>query len=310
MDRIDAMRTFARVVERKSFVRAAEDLGLPPSTATEAVKRLEARLGVRLLDRTTRTVRPTLDGEAYYRRCLAIFDDVEDAESAFGGARAHGLLRIDVQGAQARRVIVPSLPRFFAAYPDLELFMGEGDRFVDLVREGVDCVLRAGEPGESDLIGRRLALLPEATIASAGYVARYGVPKRWDALDGHRMIGFRSSATGGVLPLEFMVGGARQTVTLPSSLSVNGADTYEAACRQGLGLIQIPRHSVEAELASGALIECLPETPPSPTPVYVLYPRSRQLSLRVRVFVDWIAKEYARHAALKVDVGESAGASG
>jgi DNA-binding transcriptional LysR family regulator len=298
MDRIDAMRAFARVTERRSFVRAAEDLGLPASTATDAVKQLEARLGVRLLQRTTRQVSPTLDGEAYYRRCLAILDDIEEAESAFSGARPRGLLRIDAQGAQARRVIVPALPRFFAEYPDLELFMGEGDRFVDLVREGVDCVLRAGELRVSDLIARRVAILPEATVASADYVARFGRPRRWDALDGHRMIGFRSSATGSVLPLEFMVEGVRKTATLPSSLSVNGADTYEAACRQGLGLIQVPRHAIEADLAAGALIECLPDTPPSPTPVYVLYPRSRQLNLRVRVFIDWVAKEYARNTAL------------
>jgi DNA-binding transcriptional LysR family regulator len=166
MDRIDAMRVFARVVERGSFVRAAEDLRLPASTATDAVKQLEARLGVRLLQRTTRQVRATLDGEAYYRRCLSILDDIEEAESAFRGARPRGLLRVDVQGTQARRFIVPALPRFFAAYPDLELFMGEGDRFVDIVREGIDCVLRAGEPKESDLIARRVAILPETTVAS------------------------------------------------------------------------------------------------------------------------------------------------
>jgi DNA-binding transcriptional LysR family regulator len=105
-----------------------------------------------------------------------------------------------------------------------------------------------------------------------------------------------------VLPLEFMVGGVRQTATLPASLSVNGADTYEAACRHGLGLIQVPRYSIETDLAAGALIECLPQTPPSPTPVYVLYPRNRQLSLRVRVFIDWVAKEYLRHAAVTATV--------
>ena len=140
MDRIDAMRVFARVVERGSFVRAAEDLRMPASTATDAVKQLEARLGVRLLQRTTRQVRPTLDGEAYYRRCLSILDDIEEAESAFRGAQPRGLLRVDVQGIQARRFIVPALPGFFAAYPDLELFLGDGDRFVDLVREGIDRV--------------------------------------------------------------------------------------------------------------------------------------------------------------------------
>jgi DNA-binding transcriptional LysR family regulator len=269
---------------------------MPASTATDAVKQLEARLGVRLLQRTTRQVRATLDGEAYYRRCLAILDDIEEAESAFRGAQPRGLLRVDVQGTQARRFIVPALPEFFAAYPDLEVFLGDGDRFVDLVHEGVDCVLRAGEPKESELIARRIATMPEATVASAGYIERFGMPRRWDALDGHRMIGFRSSATGGVLPLEFMDNGVRRTVALRSVLAVNGADTYKAAALQGLGLIQVPRYSVEEDLASGALVECLPDTPPSPTSVYVLYPRSRQLSLRVRVFIDWVAGEYARHA--------------
>ena len=183
-------------MERGSFVRGAEDLRLPASTATDAVKQLEARLGVRLLERTTRQVRATLDGEAYYRRCLSILDDIEEAENAFHGARPRGLLRVDVQGTQARRFIVPALRRFFADYPDLELFLGDGDRFVDLVREGVDCVLRTGEPKESDLIARRIAILPETTVASAEYVDHFGMPKRWDALDGHRMIGVRSSATG------------------------------------------------------------------------------------------------------------------
>jgi DNA-binding transcriptional LysR family regulator len=181
MDRIEAMRVFARVVERGSFIRAAEDLTLPASTATDAVKQLESRLGVQLLQRTTRHVRVTLDGEAYYRRCLSILDDLEEAETAFRGGRVRGLLRVDVQGTQARRFIVPALPKFFADYPNVQLFLSEGDRFVDLIREGFDCVLRAGEPKDSDLIARRVAVLPEVTVASAEYVARFGAPGRWDA---------------------------------------------------------------------------------------------------------------------------------
>jgi DNA-binding transcriptional LysR family regulator len=295
MDRIDAMRVFARVLERGSFARGAEDLGLPASTATDAVKRLEARLGTRLLQRTTRQVRATPDGEAYYRRCLAILEDLEEAESAFNGARPRGLLRVDVQGTQARRFIVPALRRFFEDYPDLELYLSETDRFVDLVREGIDCVLRTGEPNESDLIARRIASLSEVTVASPSYLERFGVPKRWDMLLGHRMIGFRSSATGGVLPLEFMVKGVRKAVTLPSILTVNGADTYQAAALEGLGLIQIPRYSAERNLLDGTLVECLVDTPPSSTPVYVIYTRSRQLSLRVRIFIDWVANEYGKH---------------
>jgi len=296
MDRIDSMRVFARIVERHSFSLAARDLGVPASTATDAVKQLEARLGVRLLQRTTRQVRPTLDGEAYYQRCISILADIEEAESAFGGADPRGLLRIDVQGGLARRFILPGLPRFFARYPGIELYMGEGDRFVDLVREGIDCVLRAGEPQDSDMIARRVALLPEVTAASPDYIARHGMPRSWDALEGHRMIGFRSSATGGVLPLEFMADGVRKTAMPPMTLSVNGAESYRAAARLGLGLIQVPRYALQEDLARGTLVSVLEDTPPSPTPVSLLYPRSRQLSLRLRVFIDWVAQEFAAHA--------------
>jgi DNA-binding transcriptional LysR family regulator len=293
MDRLDSMRVFARIVEQKSFSAAARDLGLPASTVTDAVKQLEARLGVKLLQRTTRHVSPTLDGEAYYQRCLRILDEIEDAESAFSGAKPTGLLRIDMQGGLARRLILPSLPRFFAEYPGIELYMSEGDRFVDLVREGFDCVLRAGEPPVSDMVARRLALLEEVTAASPGYIARFGRPERWDVLSGHRMIGFRSSATGSVLPLEFMVGGVRKTAMLPMTLSVNGAESYRAAARLGFGLIQVPRYALEEDFARGTLAPLLEDTPPSPTPVSLLYPQGRQLSPRVRVFIDWAAKIFA-----------------
>ncbi|GAA4478119.1 LysR family transcriptional regulator [Gluconacetobacter asukensis] len=295
MDRIDTMRVFARVVERRSFIRAAEDLALPASTVTDAIKALEARLKVRLLHRTTRQVRATLDGEAYYRRCLTILEDIEEAESAFSGTRPRGVLRVDVQGAQARRLIVPALPRFFAEYPDITLSLSETDRFIDLIGEGVDCALRTGTPKDSDLIARRIALLPEMTVASPDYLDRFGTPEQWDRLDGHRMVGFHSSATGGVLPLEFMVRDTRRTVMLPSVLTVNGADTYKEAAIQGLGLIQVPRYAIARDLAAGTLVECLPDTPPAASPVHVLYPRNRQLSPRVRVFIDWVAEQYAGH---------------
>ena len=117
MDRLDAMRLFTRIVERRSFTLAAQDIGMPRSTVTQAVKQMEDRLGVRLLQRTTRTVRPTLDGEAYYRRCLAILADVEDAEGAFSGAMPKGTLRVDVQGTLARHFLLPGLPHSSQAIP-------------------------------------------------------------------------------------------------------------------------------------------------------------------------------------------------
>ena len=166
MDRFEAMRLFVRIVERRSFTHAAADLNLPRSTATEAVQQLEARLGARLLQRTTRQVGPTLDGEAYYRRCLRLLDDLDDAESAFRQRTPRGLLRVDVQGALARRFVLPGLPDFLAAYPELTLQITEGDRLVDLVREGVDCVLRMGDLTDSAMVARRVALLPEVTCAS------------------------------------------------------------------------------------------------------------------------------------------------
>lgn len=293
MDRLDAMRLFARIVERRSFSLAAQDFGLPRSTVTEGVKQLEARLGVRLLQRTTRQVSPTLDGEAYYRRCLSIIADIEEAEAAFSGATPRGMLRIDVHGTLARHFMLPGLPRFLERYPDIQLHIGEGDRFVDLVREGIDCVLRVGQPPDSTMVGRRIAMLEEGTFASPGYLGRFGLPATPDELDGHRMIGFVSSATGDVIPLEFMTEGKLRHVTLPTTVTVAAAETNVAAAVLGLGLIQVPRYRVASDLADGRLVEVLGDFPPSPSPVFVLYPQSRQLSPRVRVFIDWLAAEFA-----------------
>jgi DNA-binding transcriptional LysR family regulator len=293
MDRFDAMRAFVRVVERRSFTLAAQDLGLPRSTVTDAVKQLEARLGARLLERTTRHVAPTLDGEAYHRRCVALMAELEDAEGAFGGARPKGLLRLEVQGTLARHFLLPGLPGFLAQYPDIEISMSEGERWVDVIREGVDCVLRFGNLPDSDMIARRLTILERLTCASPDYLARFGLPKDVDALDGHRMIGLRSLTTGVVRPMDFVVGGALRNLTLTTIISVTGTESYLATARLGLGLVQVPRFHAATDLAEGTLVQVLAECPPAPIPISLLYPRSRQLSPRVRVFVDWFARSVA-----------------
>ena len=303
MDRFDAMRVFCRVVERRSFTLAAEDTGLPRSTVTDAIKQLEARLGVRLLQRTTRHVSPTLDGEAYYQRCLRILSDIEDAEGAFAGAKPKGVLRVDVHGTLARHFVLPNLPSFLETYPEIEFQMTEGDRFVDLIREGIDCVLRVGTLQDSDMIGRRVAMLEEVTLAAPAYVERHGMPMHPDALDGHHMVGFRSSATGGLLPLEFEVGGTLREITLPATISVNAAESYFAAAKLGLGLIQVPRYHAEDALEKGQLLHILKDFPPTRTPVSMLYPRSRQLSPRVRVFIDWLVKVFAGQIGVETQAG-------
>src|ERR1700731_429183 len=176
MDRLDVMRLYTRIVDRGSFTLAAQDLEIPRSTATQVIKELETRLGVRLLQRTTRNVRSPPDREAYHQRCVPILGEIEEAESAFRHAKPHGLLRVDVHGTLARHFVLPAFPAFLAEYPDLQLQMSEGDRLVDLVREGIDCVLRVGDLQDGAMIGRRVAMLSEVTCASPAYLARYGVP--------------------------------------------------------------------------------------------------------------------------------------
>lgn len=290
MDRFETMRLFIRLVERRSFTAAAADLGLPRSTASEVLRGLEAHLGVRLLERTTRHVTPTLDGEEYYRRCVAILAEVEEAESAMRDAQPRGLLRFDAHPLLTRTFILPKLPDFLARHPLIELQIGQGDRLVDLVREGVDCVIRAGQHDDSGMIQRRLGVVAEVTVASPAYLAKHGTPKTPDELEGHQTVGFISSRTGDVLPLEFSVNGVLREIVLPSRIRVNNSDTMAGLARLGFGLAQAPRYRFADDLASGALVEVLPNCPPSPTPLSALYPQNRQLTLRLRVFLDWIGR--------------------
>jgi DNA-binding transcriptional LysR family regulator len=294
MDRIDTMRAFVRVMERRSFARAAQDLALPRSRISEAVQRLERDLGVPLLVRTTRSVTPTAEGETYHARAVEILAALDEAEAAVTARAPSGTLRIDVHGTFARRFLLPELPDFLARHPGIRLHIGEGDRLVDLVREGVDCVLRVGEPPDSGLVGRKLGLLPEGTFASPDYLARHGRPASPDALEGHRMIGFVSTATRAVLPFEFQVGDGVRLVTLPVAVTVTAAETSASLGKLGLGLFQAPRYRVERELGTGELVEVLADCPPTPSPVYLLHAGSTKPSPRVRSFLDWAAAAVGR----------------
>ncbi|GBQ94659.1 LysR family transcriptional regulator [Acetobacter nitrogenifigens DSM 23921 = NBRC 105050] len=289
MDRLATLDLFIRIVDRGSFSAAAAACGVSRPVATAAIKALESRLGVRLLQRSTRHVRPTEEGIAYYRRCIAILADLEDADRNAGGT-VSGVLRVDMVGYLARTVLLPALPNFLARHPALTVHLGEGERFVDLIREGVDCVVRAGALADSGMVARPVGVMQEVTVASPDYLARHGMPATPEDLEGHQMIGFVSSRTGQPLPLEFTRGDEVIEVMLPTRLLVSGAETSAAAARQGLGLVQAPRYRFIDDLANGTLIEVLADFPPTPTPLSVLYPGSRQLSPRVRVFVDWLVE--------------------
>ncbi len=290
------MQLFTRIVELGSFTKAADDLQLPRATVTHAVQQLEKRLGARLLQRTTRHVSPTQDGEAYYERCLRLLTDLEEAEAVFAsaGSKPKGKLRVDLQGTLAKHFLLPVIDRFFERYPDIELEIGMSDRLVDLVREGVDCVLRAGELGDSSMVGRRVASLQQVTCASHKYLAEHGTPETIDALRGHRAVNFLSARSGKPLPFDFVVDGVARSLQLKGSVSVSDADAYVACCAAHLGFIQLPRYHVAARLDDGTFCEVLSPWRPAPMPVSVLYPHHRQLSPRVRVFVDWLADVMGR----------------
>ncbi|MDM0004669.1 LysR family transcriptional regulator [Variovorax sp. J22G73] len=294
MDRFDAMRLFTRIVELGSFTQAAAALDMPRATATHAIKELEARLHVRLLVRTTRQVRTTVDGQAYYERCRHLLRELEDAESSLAelSINPRGRLRIDIHGAPANELVLPRIGEFHARYPHIELAVGSGDRLVDLVREGVDCVVRAGEPKDSSLVTRRLALIPQVTVASPAYLAANGTPLQPADLARHWAVNFFSASRTDFFPFDFEVDGRAETHMLRSWISVNSADSYKTCAEQGCGIIQVPRFHVERQLRAGTLVEILAHTPCPPMVYSVLYPHHRQLSPRVRVFIDWVTQLY------------------
>jgi DNA-binding transcriptional LysR family regulator len=296
MDRIDALKLFTRIVELGSFVRAAGELEIPRATATHAIKELEGRLGARLLERTTRQVRPTLDGRAFYERCVRILADLEDAESALStlSANPQGTLRLDLHGVHANLIILPRIAEFRQRYPSINLAISSGDRLVDLVREGIDCVVRAGEPRDSSLIMRRLAMMPEIVCASPSYLKRYGEPGHPADLAAHQAVGFFSSSHDIQYPFRFIVEGKITEYRANGWMSVNDAECYTTSALHGCGLIQVPRFRVEEHLRAGRLVQVLSQWACPDLPLSILYPYHRQLSSRVKVFVEWVTAIYAK----------------
>jgi DNA-binding transcriptional LysR family regulator len=295
MDRFEALRLFTRIVELGSFTRAAGALEIPRATATHTIKELEARLGARLLERTTRQVRPTLDGQAYYERCVQLLADLEEAEDSLRNVAAdpRGTLRLDIHGTHAAQIVLPRIGEFRRRYPRIRLAISSGDRLVDLVREGVDCVIRAGAPKDSSLHARRLALMPQVLCASPDYLQRFGTPRHPDELAGHQEVGFFSSDHNVRYPLELTVDGALREYALDSAVAVNDAENYVICALSSCGLVQLPRYHIEEHLRRGRLVEVLADYPSPPLPISALYPHHRQLSVRVRVFIDWVAQLYA-----------------
>ncbi|MEW5714708.1 LysR family transcriptional regulator [Pseudomonas sp. SB113] len=292
MDRFNAMRVFTRIVELGGFAKAADSLQLPRASVTVLIKQLESHLGVQLLQRTTRQVSPTLDGAAYYQRCVQLLTDLEETEAVFSTQRQNprGVLSVDMPSGIGRLIVIPALPAFTARYPQIELDIGLNDRPVDLIREGVDCVLRGGLALDESLVARPLAMMDQLTLASPGYLERTGIPATLEDLANHQMVEYVSTASGKRFGLEFLIGNAVHPIHLSKRVAVNSSDGYFAACEAGYGLIQAPHYHAMRQLAQGSLVPVLAQLPVPKMALTALYPPHRQLSQRVRVFVDWLVE--------------------
>ncbi|MGG6137364.1 LysR family transcriptional regulator [Pantoea allii] len=290
MDRIQAMQIFIRVAEAGSFVRAAETLALPASTVTSSVKSLEKHLQVRLLNRTTRRVSLTPEGLQYVAQCREILSLIEHTESSLTDAvkRPQGRLRVDMPGGIAHQIIIPHLKDFYRRYPEIYLMIGVSDRQVDLVQEGVDCVIRTGELINSTLVARPLGRFRWVTCASPDYLREYGIPQSPDALSRHRAIHYFSGQTRGTNELRFVQGGEMQSVPVKGDAAVNETGLYIKMCLEGFGLAQLAENVVSEHLQQGTLVEVLADWQPPSVPVTLLYPHQRFLSPAIRVFADWI----------------------
>lgn len=299
MDQIQAMRVFVRVVEAGTFTRAADSLSLPKATVTKHVQALEARLRVKLLNRTTRRVTVTPDGAAYYERTVRLLTDLDDIEASMTNARANprGRLRIDVGTAVAQLLIIPHLAEFHALYPDIQVDLGVSDRLVDLIGDNVDCVIRGGELTDQSLVARRIASLEFITVAAPRYLAAKGTPAHpLDIETAHTSVIYFSAQSGRHYPLEFRRGDEAIDIAGPYQVSVNESNAYLRAALAGLGIAQVTTYQAREFLESGQLVQLLPEWTQPLLPVYVVYPPNRHLSAKVRAFVDWAADLFQREA--------------
>lgn len=296
MDRLAAMEVFTRVVELGSFTAAARALRLPRATATTLVQRLEAQVQVKLLHRTTRRVSLTPDGALYYEEASRLLRELSELETGLSTSSAspRGMVRLDVPAAAGRHLIAPALPVFLARYPELQVQLGCTDRPIDVLGEGVDCVIRGGDLHDDTLVARKLGALPVVTCASPAYLARRGVPASPADLQGHHFVSFFSPKTGRVFEIDFERDGVRVSLAAPHQVATNDADTWLALVIAGLGMAQAPcAAGVRPYLARGELVPVLLDWDCEALPMYVGFPRSRHLPARVRVLVDWLVELYA-----------------
>lgn len=296
LDHLLALRTFARIVEAGSLAKAAASLNLPRSSVSKLLQDLEAHVGVPLVTRSTRATRITPEGEEYYQRAIRLLFDLDEMDAAVRGpsAKASGRLRVDVGSSIANLVLIPKLPDFIASYPDIELILGVSDRSVDLIGDGVDCVIRGGALSDSSLIARRLGELAFVTCAAPAYVKRYGLPDSVaDLVANHRALRYFSASTGANFPLRFFEEGQMREVHPRLHVAVNESTAHMTALLAGLGIGQTFEFVARPYLADGHLIDIFPPLQPKPFPLHLIYPAGRTQDGKLRAFADWVIEIFA-----------------
>ncbi|GAO01732.1 LysR family transcriptional regulator [Anaeromyxobacter sp. PSR-1] len=288
---LDALRMFVKVAELASFTRAAEHLGLSKARVSGGVRDLEALLGTRLLQRSTRAVRLTPSGEELLGRARQLVAEADELAAMFQApSMLRGRVRVDMPQSLARSLFIPRLPELLAAHPNLEVQLSTTDRRVDVVREGFDCVLRVGKLDASGLLARRLGEMPMMNCASPGYLRRYGTPRSLEDLDGHLLVHYASRFGDGAPGFEYRDGDAYRERPMRAVVTVNSSDSFHAACLAGLGIIQAPRAGLLPSVTAGDLVEILPQHTCEPLPVSLVHPHGRNAPRPVRLVMGWITE--------------------
>lgn len=299
MDKFRALEAFVRVVDTGGITRAAEVLAMPKATVSTLIQDLEAQLGIRLLHRTTRKVTVTADGAAYYERCVRILEDLREADEAMSSRHGlpEGRLKVDMTTSMASLLMQEAIPEFLARYPGIALELGCTDRPINMVSEGVDCVIRVGQVTDPSLVARRIGSMHFVTCASPIYLARHGTPAHPQDLFKHKWVNY--FAHGRPVSWDFRRGDEHYQLEPSGGLAVNDSNVYRDACLAGVGIGQLPSFSFMVHEPRGELVQVLGEWRTEALPVHVLYPSNRHLSTRVQAFVEWAAEVFDRSPGLQ-----------
>lgn len=296
MDQLTSLFFFMRATQNGSFSEAARQLGSSPASVSRAVQQLEARLGVRLFNRTTRSLSLTEDGRVFYEYCQQILNQLEEAELALSQARfaPSGTLRLDLSVAFGRLHVAPALPELVERYPDLKFEIMFNDRYTDLIETGLDAAVRLGNSPDSQLIMHPLGIARLIVCAAPAYLSRYGEPQTLDELQSHQCLNFVMPQTGRVRDWIFQQNGRRVEISVSGHFSFNYPEALVETAIAGGGLIQLYNFLVQPAIARGDLKPVLLKFAPTGSPISILYPQKRYVSARLRVFVEWMDEVTAK----------------